>query len=169
MVAASSEYSFTSAVKSSPALAFVVTSSARFFASSLVLFTVAGAFFAPLKATSTCCAAIDSGFSAGLSGAADAAAVGVGAACEAATCGCGAGAAADFAGALAGGSSQPRVRSSGAQTSKIRGRSMIISSPGRVKGSSFCRCYADDMEKLAEERVDLQYKKEDLGGEPWHD
>lgn len=169
MVAASSEYSFTSAVKSSPVLAFVATSSARFLASSFVLFTVAGAFFAPLKTTSTCWAVIHSGFSAGLSGAAEGATVGVGAASEARVGGFGPGAAVDFAGVLAAGSSQPRARRNGAQTSKLRGRSMYFSSPGNAKGSSFCRCLSDAKGKQAVDLLNLQHKNEDLRREPWHD
>lgn len=111
-MAASSEYSLTRAVKSSPAFAFAATSSARFFASSFVRLTVAGAFFAPLKAMSTCCAATDSGLSVptGLSGA-GAAALGVGAACGLGGAGLAADAVVDPAVAVAaGGSSQPSAK-----------------------------------------------------------
>ncbi len=128
-VAVSSEYSLTSVVKSSPALALPATSSARFFASSLDRLTVAGAFLAPLYATSTCCAVIHSGFaavSAGLSWA-ETAGVGAGAAAVAAT---DAGALASgtaldvvFAGA-AGGSSQPSMNTKGVQIRRVAKRNM---------------------------------------------
>lgn len=124
-VAASSEYSFTSAVKSSPAFAFAATSSARFFASSLERLTEAGAFFAPLYATRTCWAVIHSGLSAteaGLSVAdATAEGAGVGAAGGAFAVAIDADGVAVGAG---GGSSQPSTSSNGARRRGARVRSM---------------------------------------------